>query len=142
MTGVVATIQMGFDRGPWSARQARRAVQDCLNDETPTETMENAALLTSELVTNAVTHSLSAGELVAYYDRLAMWLRVEVRDNSPVLPQMQDRFTVGRVGGLGLWLVDTLASRWGTTATATGKTVWFELKWSEDGAHRGFRHAP
>ena len=142
MAGVVATVQIGFARGPRSARHARRALQDCLNGESPTEITENAVLLTSELVTNAVTHALSAGELVAYYDRLSRWLRVEVRDNSPVLPQMQDGFTAGRVGGLGLCLVDTLASSWGMTATATGKTVWFELKWSEDGAHRGFRHAP
>lgn len=129
MADDVATIRMGFGRGPSSARHARRALQGCLKVETPTETTENAVLLTSELVTNAVTHALSAGELVAYYDRLLRWLRVEVRDNSPMLPQMQDGFTVGRVGGLGLCLVDTLASSWGTTPTATGKTVWFELKW-------------
>jgi anti-sigma regulatory factor (Ser/Thr protein kinase) len=129
MVGGVATIQFRFDRDPWSAGYARRAVQDCLHRETPTQTMQNAVLLTSELVTNAVTHARSAGELVAYYDRLGRRLRIEVRDHSAVLPHMQDRFTARRAGGLGLRLVDTLASSWGTTATATGKTVWFELEW-------------
>ena len=128
MVGDVATIQVRFDCEPWSARDARRAVQDCLR-ETPTATMQNAGLLTSELVTNVVTHARSAGELVAYYDRLRQRVRIEVHDNSPLLPQMQHRSTAERAGGLGLRLVDALASSWGTTATATGKTVWFELGW-------------
>ena len=84
---------------------------------------------TSELVTNVVTHTLTAGELVAHCDRLCKRLRIEVRDNSPVLPRMQDGFTAVRVGGFGLRLVDKVASSWGTTATTTGKTVWFELSW-------------
>jgi anti-sigma regulatory factor (Ser/Thr protein kinase) len=119
---------MRLDRDPDSARHARQAVEDCLDVDTPTETMRNAVLLTSELVTNAMTHTVSAGELIAYYNQLRKRLRIEVRDNSPVLPRMQDD-SAERVGGLGLRLLDTLASDWGTTATATGKTVWFELKW-------------
>ena len=124
-----ALIRMRFGREPWWASYARRAVHDCLDGDTPTETMRNAVLLTSELVTNAVTHTVADGELVAYYDGLRKRLRIEVRDDSHLLPQMRDRFTAGRVGGLGLRLVDQLASSWGTMATATGKTVWFELTW-------------
>jgi hypothetical protein len=30
-------------------------------------------------------------------------------------------------GGRGLWLVDRLASAWGTERGRRGKTVWFEL---------------
>ena len=129
MVGDVAAIQMRLDRDPCSASRARWAVRDCLDGEAPVETMYNAVLLTSELVTNVVTHTLAAGELVAHYDRLRKRLRVEVRDNSPVLPHMQDGFASVRVGGFGMRLVDKLASSWGTTATATGKTVWFELGW-------------
>lgn len=129
MLGDVATIHMRFEPDLRSARHARRAVHACLNGETPTEIIHNAVLLTSELVTNAVTHTLSAGELVAHHDRLRKRVRIEVRDNSPVLPHMQDGFTERRVGGFGLRLVDILASSWGATATATGKKVWFELKW-------------
>src|SRR5688500_13027460 len=40
----------------------------------------------------------------------------------PVFPEVRDDSTVGSAGGGGLRLVDALASRWGTTATATGKT--------------------
>jgi len=129
MVGDAAAFHMRFDRDLYSASRARRAVQDCLHGETPGETMSNAVLLTSELVTNVVTHTLTPGELIAYYDRLRKWLRIEVRDNSPVLPQMQDASTEASVGGVGLRLVDKVASSWGTTATATGKTVWFELSW-------------
>jgi anti-sigma regulatory factor (Ser/Thr protein kinase) len=128
MAGDAAAIRMRLDREPDSAGHARQAVEDCLRIDTPTETMQNAVLLTSELVTNAMAHTVSAGELVAYYSQLGKRLRIEVRDNSPVLPRMQDDSTE-RVGGVGLRLVNTLASDWGTTPTATGKTVWFELKW-------------
>ena len=129
MVGDVAAIHMRFGRDPCSASRARRAVRDCLDGEPPVETMCNAVLLTSELVTNVVTHTLTSGELVAYYDRLRKRLRIEVRDNSPVFPAVRDDSTVGSAGGGGLRLVDALASRWGTTATATGKTVWCELEW-------------
>lgn len=30
-------------------------------------------------------------------------------------------------GGRGMFLVDALASAWGVTDTANGKTVWFEV---------------
>jgi len=129
VVGEVATIHLRLDRDPHSARHARHAVQACLDGQTPTETVRNAVLLTSELVTNVVEHTDTAGELVAYYGRPRKRLRIEVRDNSPVLPQMQDGFTAVRVGGFGLRLVDKVASSWGSTATATGKTVWFELGW-------------
>jgi hypothetical protein len=122
-------LRIPFDRDPLSAGRARRAVQGCLDGETPIGTLRKAVLLTSELVTNAVTHTPSAGELVAHCDRLRKRLRIEVRDSSPVLPQIRDGFTAGDVGGYGLRLVDRLASSWGTTATATGKSVWFELRW-------------
>ena len=129
MVGDGAAIHMAFDRDPYSASRARRTVQDCLDGTTPVETVSNAGLLTSELVTNVVIHTLTSGELVAYCDRLRKLVRIEVRDNSPVLPQMQDDSTDASVGGVGLRLVDKVASSWGTTATATGKTVWFELSW-------------
>src|SRR5690348_1510082 len=99
MVGDVAAIHMRFDCVPGSASRARRAVRDCLDGETPVETMRNALLLTSELVTNVVTHTRTAGELLAYYDRLRKRLRIEVRDNSPVLPQVRDSLSAVRVGG-------------------------------------------
>jgi anti-sigma regulatory factor (Ser/Thr protein kinase) len=120
---------MPLDRDPRSASHARRAVQDGLYGETPTDTLRDAVLLTSELVTNVMTHTPTAGELVAYCDRLRKRLRIEVRDNSPVLPQMQNGVTAVDIGGFGLRLVDQVASSWGTTATPTGKAVWFELRW-------------
>src|SRR5688572_1426705 len=118
-----------LDPNPWSVRHARQAVQACLDGQAPTDTMRDAVPLASELVTNAVTHTPSAAELIAHYDRLRRRLRIEVRDNSPVFPAVRDDSTVGSAGGGGLRLVDALASRWGTTATATGKTVWCELEW-------------
>jgi anti-sigma regulatory factor (Ser/Thr protein kinase) len=129
MVSDVATIQMRFERDPRSAGHARRAVQDCLDGTVPTQTMGTAVLLTSELVTNAVTHTLSAGELFGHYDQVHRRLWIEVHDNSPVLPDLQDGVNARLAGGFGLRLVDLLASSWGAIAAEPGKTVWFELKW-------------
>jgi serine phosphatase RsbU (regulator of sigma subunit)/anti-sigma regulatory factor (Ser/Thr protein kinase) len=85
---------------------------------------DDAALVMSELVTNAVLHGggctgvevLPAGE----------GLRIEVRDASrvpPVLSQASDASLTGR----GLRLVSRLAAGWGAHAENGGKVVWAEI---------------
>ncbi len=86
---------------------------------------ENAELITSELVTNVLIHTESPATLYVTLDGRTM--RVEVHDDSPVLP-------VGGIlertaaNGRGLVLVEQLTHRWGITRLAdAGKSVWFEL---------------
>lgn len=83
-----------------------------------------AVLLVSELVTNALMHGTPPVELRVR--RTAHGLRVEVRDNAPQQPIIQDT-PLDVPGGQGLRLVDALASRWGWAAAGDGKAVWFEL---------------
>jgi hypothetical protein len=54
----------------------------------------------------------------------AIW--VEVFDHDLRLPRIR---TAGEndEGGRGLYLVDQLASRWGSRPTRDGKVVWFEM---------------
>ncbi|HEY6746927.1 MAG TPA: ATP-binding protein, partial [Mycobacteriales bacterium] len=85
-----------------------------------------AALLTTELVSNAIRHTRD--ELVVSVRVAAGRLRVGVADSShrrPQLVQVGQRDTSGR----GLHLVDALADRWGVDPDerGLGKTVWFEL---------------
>ena len=118
---------------PTAAAAARRFVRDTLlswgvtgeadgNDEL----LDDAMLLTSELVTNAILYGHGPLELRAHTEGSA--LRIEVRDQEPASPPvLRSDADLTEIGGRGLQLVDTLADRWGWSAEDAGKVVWFEL---------------
>ncbi|MCU1373202.1 MAG: putative anti-sigma regulatory factor, serine/threonine protein kinase, partial [Actinomycetia bacterium] len=86
---------------------------------------EVAALLASELVTNALVHG--AAPVRIHVEGGDGHARVSVSDGSPAEPQVLSPDTE-RTGGRGMFLVDTLAADWGVQPTPTGKSVWFELR--------------
>jgi len=87
---------------------------------------ETALLLVSEVVTNAIVHG--AGPPLLSVDVHPSVLRVTVTDDGAGTPQVQQPGSSLADGGRGLYLVETLAARWGTNRLVpTGKTVWFEL---------------
>jgi anti-sigma regulatory factor (Ser/Thr protein kinase) len=91
--------------------------------------VEHAVLLVSELVGNAVRHT-GAPSFGLRMTRRRGRLRVEVRDPSRGLPcLMPVRET--DISGRGLFLVDTLADRWGVDLLPHGKTTWFEMRLPE-----------
>ncbi len=106
-----------------SVAAARRLVAATLDGQGP-GVVEEAVLLTSELVTNAVLHASTVVEVAITIDDQR--LRVEVYDDSPLLPVVRP-LTPGATGGRGMPLVDALAHSWGVTPSPAGKTVWFEL---------------
>ncbi|MFJ8604480.1 ATP-binding SpoIIE family protein phosphatase [Streptomyces shenzhenensis] len=87
---------------------------------------DEAQLLLSEVVTNALVHADSDVDLRVR--RYPHCLRVEVRDSDP-----HPAINVGRPGeaqaegGRGMMIVSALASAWGNSPSGRGKTVWFEL---------------
>jgi anti-sigma regulatory factor (Ser/Thr protein kinase) len=86
---------------------------------------EEAALLTSELVTNAIIHA--GGEVEVRLRRDGTRALVEVHDHSAEPPKVLplDRH---RRGGNGMRIVDALARDWGVTQiNDDGKIVWFEV---------------
>jgi anti-sigma regulatory factor (Ser/Thr protein kinase) len=98
----------------------------------------DAQLLVSELVSNSVRHAgLGRDDLIRV---TADWsgerLRVHVRDRGrprrASLVVGSIRPAPGAESGWGLYLVDRLASRWGTSAGG----YWFELR--DDQPHPGF----
>ena len=109
-----------------SASVARWLVTDLLRDLVDEDTLDTAALLTTELVSNAIRQTR---EELALTVRLAGGrIRVGVADSShrrPQLVQVGSRDTSGR----GLHLVEAMADRWGVEpdGRGLGKTVWFEL---------------
>lgn len=126
--------------------RARRLVAAAL-DGNPAA--EDAALLTSELVTNAVLHSRSGqpgGSFTVSVETTDTAVRVEVRDQGPPIPDpsrlppcppaalsadnglpRRRPAALRADSGRGLFIVEHLAHRWGTSTEAGHRLVWFEL---------------
>ncbi|OIJ88739.1 ATP-binding protein [Streptomyces colonosanans] len=113
---------------PESAATARRLVQVVIlrHWALSPKTSEDAVLLVSELVGNAVRHT-GARVFGLRMRRRRGWIRVEVRDPSRGLPCLMPVQEMD-VSGRGLFLVDKLADRWGVDLLPRGKTTWFEMR--------------
>jgi len=113
------------DRAPGAARRFARSTLDEWGLPGLAETIE---LLVSEVVTNAVGHARSGGEMVITC--LPDGLRVEVSDrgSGEVAPRVAGPEDVT---GRGMAIVAALAARWGVHGenpdTGWFKTVWFEV---------------
>ncbi|MFF1277787.1 ATP-binding protein [Streptomyces marokkonensis] len=113
---------------PESAATARRLVQVVVLRHwgLTAATAEDAVLLVSELVGNAVRHTGARVFGLRMRHRRG-WIRVEVRDPSRGLPCLMPVQELD-VSGRGLFLVDHLADRWGVDLLPRGKTTWFEMR--------------
>jgi anti-sigma regulatory factor (Ser/Thr protein kinase) len=110
---------------PASAGLARGALKDVLQRGADGQARETAALLVTELVTNAARHVGGMLRLEVAVEKET--LRVEVRDGSPFLPAGPALPEWASESGRGLFLIDALADRWGADVLPDGKRVWFEL---------------
>jgi anti-sigma regulatory factor (Ser/Thr protein kinase) len=110
-----------------SVAAARRLLRTALNGHQPAA-VEDAILMISELVTNAVRHTRDVLlVLVTIHDDT---LRVDVSDDNPTVPVTPDP-EHDATSGRGLRIVQALADHWGITPTADGKTIWFEINVGE-----------
>lgn len=110
--------------------EARRFTRDQLKSWGLTTLADNAILMISELVTNAILHGGEGAVLTLMADDLK--IRAEVRDSNPAMPVVRnysDTATTGR----GMVIVDALAAAWGTFPVTGGKVVWFELPTGANG---------
>ncbi len=90
--------------------------------------LDDAALLVSELVTNAVRHG--GPPVVLAVDCDSCGLEVRVRDGSSTLPVPRPAAPDAE-DGRGFLLLDILSERWGIEAEVDGvggKEVWFHLR--------------
>ncbi|WTE73785.1 PAS domain S-box protein [Streptomyces sp. NBC_01615] len=88
-------------------------------------TADDARLLLSEILTNAVQHA--EGPIGLHVCRTTTDLTVEISDSSPHLPQPRPA-AEDEESGRGLILVRALADNWGVRPTDEGKTTWFTLR--------------
>jgi anti-sigma regulatory factor (Ser/Thr protein kinase) len=109
---------------PSSVGAARRFVVDRLAAWGKDRACETTALLTSEVVTNAIKHVGCPVQLRLSVEDV---VRVEVADTSPMPPRLRPAPPEAE-GGRGLHLVDALSDDWGAEPLAGGrKRVWFEI---------------
>ncbi|MFD9107058.1 ATP-binding protein [Streptomyces bottropensis] len=85
---------------------------------------QDLKLLTGELVANAVTYTQAA--CVVSVRWIGDRLRVEVTDVDPT-PVRASEADAMEESGRGLFLVDVLATAWGSEPCEAGKKTWFEL---------------
>jgi sigma-B regulation protein RsbU (phosphoserine phosphatase) len=124
--GVRGATTTTLPADPRSPALARRHVTAVARAAGLDDLLDEALLLVSELVTNAVLHAGSQVDL--RLDTSGTGLRVEVVDSTPgAVPLTPRGSSDTREGGRGLYLLDALAHTWGTTHTPTGKSVWFLL---------------
>lgn len=109
-----------------SCREARGAVRAFCLANSHGSLADDAELLTSEIVANAVEHSRGSIRLTATATRA--WITVSVADDSsqpiPTSRRAPDELAER---GRGLLVVESLAGDWGTTPDDGGKSVWFRL---------------
>lgn len=142
---------------PSSVRRARLFVVDKLQEWRCDDLVDRAALLTSELATNAVIHT--GMPYAVRVERTGATVRVEVADRVEEVPTRPRRRRLGgpavgsgAVDGLsdsseaqmfsGLGIVDATATSWGSEPVpGGGKIVWFELAGEQPDAASEVRSA-
>jgi hypothetical protein len=117
-------VSREFEPERGAPRDARRFVEEVLQGWDHWMLLEDARLLLSELVTNAVTHAHSPFSVSIRRQRSGV--RLAVHDRSPAEPTLRP-LAPDADSGRGLQIVAALAKDWGVLATPVGKTVWAEL---------------
>jgi anti-sigma regulatory factor (Ser/Thr protein kinase) len=144
LDGLVATA--AYQPEPTAAAAARRFVRDTLQTWLISGAttaghglVDDAVLLTSELVTNAVVH---AGTQVEVTCKLTDGgVEVVVSDGHPHRlvpePPENEHIPAERTSGRGLLLPAALASAWGVTYGQDAKAVWFRIGQAGSGVGLG-----
>ena len=122
---------------PAAAAEARSQVRVAIRDWKVPVDPDIAILLTSDLVTNAITHG--DGETLTLTIRCSRGhLRIDVYDKSRYRPVgANDLVDAGT--GRGLVLVAALSADWGSFRTPAGKAMYFTLAFQPDPPSGGDR---
>ncbi|WP_256725648.1 ATP-binding protein [Streptomyces sp. IMTB 2501] len=121
---------------PGSVAQARRLTHARLSGwSVCADTCDSAALVISELVTNAIVHTASSRVVCELHDHDDT-VRIAVRDwgCAPGEPHPSPR-RPDEEHGRGLLLVDALCQAWGAQEHGPGLLVWAELARRADAGH-------
>lgn len=122
-----AKVTRRFAPIPSSCTRARRFVVESLSPSRDEALVSAAALVVTELATNAVLHASS--EFTVTIDKGRRSVRITVADDLAVPTPQRWRVAVpaDAGSGRGLALVSALSDSWGVETTDHGKEVWAEL---------------
>ncbi|MFD5752831.1 SpoIIE family protein phosphatase [Streptomyces sp. NPDC127033] len=128
---ITARAAATFDPVGRSVATARAFVRDTLQGWGYSDVVDDAVVLTSELVTNAVIHAGTSADVLCL--RTEEGVRVEVADRYPerevpIQGSTRSFANAEQENGRGLLLCAALASRWGVEYSPTFKQVWFQLE--------------
>jgi two-component sensor histidine kinase len=104
-------------------------VSDLIEAGVCASAVTDAALVISELLSNALRHAgpLPGSAIRVAWDLDADSVRVAVSDGGgPTRPELGEP-ALATTGGRGLWIVAKLSRRWGTLCDDEGTTVWAEV---------------
>jgi anti-sigma regulatory factor (Ser/Thr protein kinase) len=117
-------VDLPFDaRAAGAAREVLRGLLLAWGRE---HQIDDAAVVVSELVTNAVQHAGERGLLRLELRVTDEVLRLELADGSSVRPMARE-IVDSEERGRGMHIVDALTARWGVETHGEGKRVWVEL---------------
>lgn len=119
------TVRWRFPAELTSGARARVQLGPLLLSWGLADLLDDAELLLSELVNNAVVHAGS--QVTVNLSRHNDVLHVEVTDHGPGALRLVDS-DLDDTDGRGLMLVDAISSTWGTDVKGPAKTVWFQLR--------------
>ncbi len=125
---VVCTIRVAPDAAS-VARVRHRIVADLQERDLPEALVDEAEIVASELLTNAVRHArpLADGTIRVRWKIRGEVVEVEVTDGGgATVPHPAPR-TVWLSSGRGLRIVRSIAHEWGVTEDRAGNVVWATL---------------
>lgn len=124
MTSFPVRAQQSFVADARSVAAARGFTRRSLLEWGHEELADSAALIVSELVTNAVVHTGTPVRLTLALR--GQRLRIDVEDQHPtqLLPMAADPTTEPSEHGRGLLITAALSTAWGVEYTRTAKRVW------------------
>ena len=114
-----------------SPRTARVAARSLLAEWGLTKLAESVELVVGELVTNAVCASMEHEMPYSVGFRISAsgsTVLIEVWDDDPRVPVMQELVEADSENGRGLLLVASTSTRWGWKNLRRGKVVWAEVR--------------
>lgn len=122
-------VTQRFEPDPASATAARRFAVGAVRTWGLTPVVDDIAICTAELATNAILHTRSA--FTVSVRPLVDGARLDVLDSRPdqlpaAVPSPVGAVPLGTTGR-GILIVATVARRWGYFTTDVAKTVWVEL---------------
>lgn len=114
--------------GPHAPQSARAKLSESFDDRLDRPVVDDLRLLVSELVTNCVLHggASSAAEITVRTSVRGERLVTEVCHDGPNFVPPAHEPDLDSPGGLGLFLVEQMATAWGIGGSCE-TCVWFEL---------------